>query len=218
MIGNNNPVCTSQEFLDFLEKEGCKNYEDWRYLVVSPMSSLNDSKKKPIGFLKKLPERVAYYDTWKVVIYAVYNGIGVRPAETINEISDDTYLRWKQERWAVPVTISGEKLWVLKERIRKTVIVSRHPGAIEWLRSKGIEGEVIEHLSTKDLTGNERIYGILPLPLIKEAMNKGCEVNILVLPAIAFGQRGQELSPTEMDEAGAKILKVKNLDLEEVEK
>jgi len=101
---------------------------------------------------------------------------------------------------------------------RKNIIVSRHKGAIEWLRSKKIEGEVIEHLSTEDLTGNERIYGVLPLPLIKEAMDKGCEVNILVLPAIAFGQRGQELTPEEMDKAGAKILRVKELTLEEVEK
>jgi len=179
MIGNNNSVCTSQEFLDFLEKEGCKNYEDWRYLVVSPMSPLNDTKRKPIGFLKRLPEGVAYYDTWKVVIYAVYDGIAVRPAEAVNEVEDDDVLAWRQEQWAVPVTISGEKLWELKERIRKTVIISRHSGAIEWLRSKGIEGEVIEHLSIKDLTGNERIYGVLPLPLIKEAMDKRCEVNIL---------------------------------------
>jgi len=37
-----------------------------------------------------------------------------------------------------------------------------------------------------------------------------------VIPWILFTERGKELSPGEMEEAGAKILKIENLNVKEI--
>ncbi|MBC7109077.1 MAG: CRISPR-associated protein Csx16 [Methanomassiliicoccales archaeon] len=98
----------------------------------------------------------------------------------------------------------------------KTKIVTRHPGAIRWLRAKGIEGEVIQHLTPEEIEEGDRIYGILPVSLILEALQRGAQVYLLVLPGIAFSQRGQELAPDEMEKAGAKIIRIREIVAEEV--
>ncbi len=95
-------------------------------------------------------------------------------------------------------------------------IVTRHSGAIRWLQSRGIKGEIIEHLDPDEIKSGDEVYGILPVHLIHQLLEKGARVYLLVLPALAFSQRGQELSPDEMEEAGAKIVEVKSLELEEV--
>lgn len=95
-------------------------------------------------------------------------------------------------------------------------IVSRHSGAINWLRSKGIEGEVVPQLTLDQVQPGDIIFGNLPVELINACIAKGARVIILSLPAIAFGQRGAELTPAEMDAAGAKLLEVVSLQLKEV--
>jgi len=96
-------------------------------------------------------------------------------------------------------------------------IVTRHLGAVEWLKSKGIEGEVIQHLSLEDINKGDKIYGVLPIHIAKEALDRGAEVYMLILPNITHNARGRELTPEEMDKAGAKIVKIKNIELEEIE-
>jgi CRISPR-associated protein Csx16 len=101
----------------------------------------------------------------------------------------------------------------------KRIIVSRHEGAIKWVKSK-MEGnsEVQEHFSQTDIAGlgeGDRVIGNLPLPLIAAVMEQGAEFYLIVLP-IARSERGTELSLSEMEAAGAKLIRVKHLDLEEV--
>jgi len=101
----------------------------------------------------------------------------------------------------------------------KTVIVTRHEGAIKWIRAKGFDGEVVAHITEKDIESlkpGDIVIGVLPLQLIAEILSRGAEFILLSLPAVAFSDRGKELSPEEMDKAGAKLYRVKSVQLEEV--
>ena len=84
-------------------------------------------------------------------------------------------------------------------------IVTRHAGAIRWLASRGIRGEVIPHLDIETIEKGDRIFGVLPLNIIREALARGAEVHLVTLPTLAFKERGQELSPKKMEEAGARL-------------
>jgi len=81
------------------------------------------------------------------------------------------------------------------------VIVSRHAGAVEWLRRHGITGRVIEHATAEDVRGRV-VYGTLPLHLAAEA----ARVVTIDLPRLRPEQRGQDLTPAEMDAAGAALV------------
>ena len=81
------------------------------------------------------------------------------------------------------------------------VIVSRHAGAVEWLRRQGIEGKVIAHAAPEDVRGKV-VIGALPLHLAALAERVGS----IDMPGLTPAQRGQDLSPEEMDEAGAAIV------------
>ena len=98
----------------------------------------------------------------------------------------------------------------------KYIIITRHKGAIEWLRSRGIEGKIIEHFNgyvEKDTT----YIGILPIPMIHSIVEKGGRFILLSLPSIAFKDRGNELTPEEMDKAGAALYEIQNFKMVEVE-
>lgn len=79
------------------------------------------------------------------------------------------------------------------------VVVSRHNGVVEWLHQRGIAGQVISHVSDVEQIRGKIVYGVLPLHLAAE-----CEMVISVdLPGLSPEQRGKDLSPAEMDKAGA---------------
>lgn len=80
------------------------------------------------------------------------------------------------------------------------VIVSRHAGAVEWLRSKGIVGRVIEHATEDDVRGR-KVYGVLPFHLAALAK----ELVMIDTPGIPLERRGGDLSPEEMERFGAKL-------------
>lgn len=98
-------------------------------------------------------------------------------------------------------------------------IVNRHPGAIRWLRSKGYYGEVIHQWTDTDtarIGPGDLVVGVLPVLIIAQIRDQGAEFHLLALPAIAFSQRGQELTPEEMDQAGARVYRITRLELEEI--
>ena len=78
------------------------------------------------------------------------------------------------------------------------VIVSRHAGQVEWLKERGITGEIIPHATPEQVRGKD-VVGNLPLHLAALA-NSVAAVNLPNLPA---DLRGQDLTPAQMDEAGA---------------
>lgn len=82
----------------------------------------------------------------------------------------------------------------------ETIIVSRHAGAVEWLARQGITGAVIEQVTADDVRGKV-VIGNLPLHLAAEAH----QVGSIDLPGLTREQRGRDLTPEEMDAAGASI-------------
>ncbi len=81
-----------------------------------------------------------------------------------------------------------------------TVIVSRHTGAVEWLRRQGITGEVIAHASADNVRG-KHVIGALPLHLASLA----AKITTIDMPALPVEWRGRDLTPEEMDIAGATL-------------
>jgi len=78
------------------------------------------------------------------------------------------------------------------------LIISRHPGVVAWLAARGITGEVVAH-ATPDLVRGRDVIGVLPLALAAEAGT----VTSIDLPGLQPEQRGRDLTPAEMDSAGA---------------
>lgn len=101
--------------------------------------------------------------------------------------------------------------------LRKTYIVSRHIGAIKWLNEKGYFGCIIlqwEPKYTTLLNCGDIVVGTLPLPMVHDIIQRGATFIHLSLPTIAFGERGNELTPDEMDDAGATLYKIYNITME----
>jgi len=48
------------------------------------------------------------------------------------------------------------------------IIITRHSGAVEWLRNHGVEGPVLDRATPDDVRG-QIVYGVLPLELAAEA-------------------------------------------------
>ncbi|AXN53384.1 putative CRISPR-associated protein [Methanobacterium virus Drs3] len=98
---------------------------------------------------------------------------------------------------------------------KDTIIITRHEGAVAWLKEiKGVTGKVIPHFDEKIEVKNKKVYGTLPVHLINQIIAEGGEFYLINLPSLAFSQRGEELTPSEMEEAGAQLLKIKKIEME----
>lgn len=93
-----------------------------------------------------------------------------------------------------------DQLAAAKTRKPETVIVSRHAGAVAWLAQRGITGEVIAQATPEDVRG-KNVIGNLPMHLASLA----AKVGSIDLPRLAAADRGRDLTPEEMDAAGATI-------------
>jgi len=86
----------------------------------------------------------------------------------------------------------------------ETVIVSRHSGATEWLKARGITGRVIERASEGDVRGNV-VIGNLPIELAAEA----AVVRVIRFSAPEARKRlaetGGDISMDEMTALGAHL-------------
>ena len=85
--------------------------------------------------------------------------------------------------------------------MKNTIIVTRHEGAVEWLRQQGITGNVISHATESDVAGKD-VIGILPLHLA--ALANSVTAIVMDLPP-EF--RGKDITPEQMDACGAKLVK-----------
>ena len=74
-----------------------------------------------------------------------------------------------------------------------TVIVTRHAGLVEWLKRRGIEGEVVAHADESAVKG-KRVYGVLPYRLAALA-DEFVEVSMNVPAEL----RGKELTADDID-------------------
>ncbi len=86
-----------------------------------------------------------------------------------------------------------------------TYMISRHPGALEWLRSQGIEPDhSLSHLENQVLQPGDLVIGTLPLHLACRVCEQGAEYWHLSLD-IPAEWRGIELSPEQMQACQARL-------------
>jgi len=81
------------------------------------------------------------------------------------------------------------------------IIVTRHAGAVEWLRRRGMTGQVIAQVNSPEEIRGQVVVGTLPLHLCAVC----ARVISVDLPGLRPEQRGKDLSPEEMEEAGANL-------------
>jgi putative CRISPR-associated protein (TIGR02620 family) len=96
-------------------------------------------------------------------------------------------------------------------------IVTRHAGAVAWLRAKGFDGEVVPHLTGDRIRPGNTYIGVLPVPVIQQILDAGSRFYLLVLPEVTPAQRDREMTPEEMDAAGARLVEVKRIETAPVE-
>ena len=96
-----------------------------------------------------------------------------------------------------------------------TWIISRHSGAVEWIKSRGLDGEVIEQFDGIVVPGDTYV-GTLPMPLIAKILDDDAEFILLVLPDLPREERGKELTSAMMDKFGAKLIRITKIEMEEV--
>lgn len=88
-------------------------------------------------------------------------------------------------------------------RAPETLIISRHPGAVEWLARRGIRGRVIhDRVKREDVEGKD-VIGALP-PYLACYANTYTLIEMPYLPPV---WRDKNLNPEEMDESGARMVK-----------
>lgn len=87
----------------------------------------------------------------------------------------------------------------------KTLVVTRHAGAVEWLKAKGFsECEVIAHFAPIMVQSGDVVVGILPLNLVAEVNAKGGRFFALDMN-VPSELRGVEMTAQLMDELGARL-------------
>lgn len=103
---------------------------------------------------------------------------------------------------------------------RPTLLLSRHPGAQHWLRAEAQRrgwqpAEMVDHLEMGDIGDACRVAGTMPLLLMAQLLTAGVEVWHLHLPQANVAQRGREHSGEAMQARGARLLRVRNIEIEE---
>lgn len=96
------------------------------------------------------------------------------------------------------------------------VIITRHKGAVEWIKSRGFDGIVVEHLLEEGIEEGVTYIGVLPIQMVEKILKAGSQFVLLSLPAVAFSERGQELTPQEMSNAGATLSKISSIVMENI--
>ena len=104
----------------------------------------------------------------------------------------------------------------IDDECKKTIIVSRHQGAIDFVLSNGFNGRIVEQFSPEMVESGMVIIGILPVHLIGEVLKRGSRFIQIQLPEVPKEMRGQELTPEQMVQYGAKLVEVEQLVLREV--
>ena len=87
------------------------------------------------------------------------------------------------------------------------ILVSRHSGALTWLqRQLGVtDVQQVAHLHDLPMGPGDRVCGILPIAWAARICRAGAEAHILTLD-VPPQLRGQELTATQMDDLGARLV------------
>jgi CRISPR-associated protein Csx16 len=80
-----------------------------------------------------------------------------------------------------------------------TYFVSRHPGALEWMRKNRIVFDAhVEHLELSKVRAGDTVIGSLPVNIAAEVCARGAKYRHLSLHVHA-ADRGRELSAEELE-------------------
>jgi CRISPR-associated protein Csx16 len=84
--------------------------------------------------------------------------------------------------------------------IMTTYFVSRHPGALEWMRKNRIPfDDHVAHLDIERIHPDDTVIGSLPVNLAAEVCARGARYRHLALK-LAAADRGRELSAKELED------------------
>ena len=90
-----------------------------------------------------------------------------------------------------------------------TTFISRHAGAVEWIESKGFHiDNFIAHATPeffRSLQPGDVVIGILPVALAAKVCASGATYYDLAMPNLPIEWRGLELTPDQMNQAGAEL-------------
>jgi CRISPR-associated protein Csx16 len=86
-----------------------------------------------------------------------------------------------------------------------TIFVSRHPGAVEWARRRGLHVDAwVTHLDPAKIGAGDTAIGSLPLHIAAQVCAQGARFLHLSLD-IPAEWRGRELSADELETAEARL-------------
>lgn len=89
----------------------------------------------------------------------------------------------------------------------RTLVVTRHPGAIEWLARRLIAGAVVSHLDPGVLSHGDTVVGNLPAHLAAAVCARGARYLHLQVE-LPPGDRGTELSADLLETRGARLVEL----------
>lgn len=86
-------------------------------------------------------------------------------------------------------------------------VITRHKGAIEWLKNNGIVGDIyIDSLPDPEIVNEgDEIFGLVPLSFIPRLLEKHCKIFLIEVP---HRKRKQELTAEEMKRKGAYLRQI----------
>jgi CRISPR-associated protein Csx16 len=88
-----------------------------------------------------------------------------------------------------------------------TYLITRHAGAVEWLRRQGIDFKEISHLdSATAIEPGDRVIGPLPLSKIADIVAGGVRYEAIEMD-LPEGARGSELSADQMAGYRARLVR-----------
>jgi CRISPR-associated protein Csx16 len=90
----------------------------------------------------------------------------------------------------------------------RTYIVTRHPGAIEWIRRRlgDVDAAVLHHVGDFSFGPGDRVCGVLPLSLAAQICAVGAQAHVLTYE-VPESLRGHELSVTTLEALGARLVR-----------
>jgi CRISPR-associated protein Csx16 len=84
-----------------------------------------------------------------------------------------------------------------------TFFISRHPGAIEWIKHQDQPiDRFVAHVSLVDISPGDTVKGTLPIPLVAALTSTGARNSHLSIEVPA-SMRGKELSSADLRALGA---------------
>jgi CRISPR-associated protein Csx16 len=83
--------------------------------------------------------------------------------------------------------------------------VTRHRGAAEWLRRKGIAAATVDHLDPAQVRQGDVVLGTLPVHVVAALNAKGARFKQLCYDT-PVELRGTELSAEDLERLGARLV------------